>query len=70
MTIEVVTSTRWRHQMETSSPGPLWGKFTGDRWIPLTKASDTDVFFDLRLKERLGKQSVIWNAIAPIMTSL
>ena len=29
--------------------GPLWGEFDGDRWIPLTKASDAefDVFFDL-----------------------
>ena len=22
--------------------GPLWGEFTGHRWIPLTKASDSD----------------------------
>ena len=33
--------------------GPLCGEFTGDRWIPLTKASDADAelwfFFDLRL---------------------
>ena len=43
------------------------------RWIPLTKATDTELwcFFDLRLNKRLSKQSwpVIW-AIALIMTSL
>ena len=25
--------------------GPLWGEFTGDRWIPLTKASDTELWW-------------------------
>ena len=34
---------------------PSCGEFTGHRWIPLTKASG--VFFDLRLKKRLLKQS-------------
>ena len=31
-------------------------KQTGDRWIPLTKASDAgfDIFFDLRLNKRLS----------------
>ena len=24
--------------------GPLWGEFTGHRWIPLTKASDTELW--------------------------
>ena len=36
----------------------LCGEFTGNRWIPLTKASD--VFFDLRLNKRLSKQSWWW----------
>ena len=38
---------------------PLQGEFTGDRWNPLTKASGTELwrFFDLRLNERLSKQS-------------
>ena len=29
--------------------GPVCGEFTGDRWIPLTKASDAELwcFFDL-----------------------
>ena len=52
-------------RMMTSSNGntfrvtcPLCGEFTGPRWIPRTKASDTsfDVFFDLRLNKRLSKQ--------------
>ena len=37
--------------MVTSSNGniflrywPLWGEFTGDRWIPLTKASDAELW--------------------------
>ena len=43
--------------------GPLCGEFTGHRWIPLTKASDSEVlmfFFDLRLNKRLIKQSRRW----------
>ena len=42
--------------------GPLCGEFTGDRWIPLAKASDAelDVFFDRRLNKRLSKQSWGW----------
>ena len=40
--------------------GPLWGEFTGHRWIPLTKASNTEFdgfFFYLRLSKRLSKPS-------------
>ena len=60
-TIRYLTS---KHNMMTSSngnifrvTGPLCGAFTVDRWIPLTKASDTgfDVLFDLRLNKRLSK---------------
>ena len=42
--------------------GPLCGKFIGHRWIPLKKLSERnfDVFFDLRLKKRLSKQSRRW----------
>ena len=55
--------------MMTSSNGHifrvtgLWcGEFTGHRWIPLTKASDAELwcFFDLRLNKRLSKQSRLW----------
>ena len=52
--------------MMTSSNGnifgvtvPLCGEFTGDRWIPLTKASNTELwcFFYLHLNKRLSKHS-------------
>ena len=32
--------TWWRHQMEIFSASLLCGEFNGDRWIPITKASD------------------------------
>ena len=36
----------WRHQMETffRVNGPLWWEFTGHRWIPLTEASDVELW--------------------------
>ena len=45
--------------------GPLYGEFTGHRWIPPHTHTHTqspvtrsfDVFFDLRLNKRLSKQS-------------
>ena len=39
--------------------GHLCREFTGHRWIPRTKASDTElnVLFDLRLNKRLNKRS-------------
>ena len=39
--------------------GPLCGEFSGHRWIPLTKASDADLWwvFYLRLIKRFSKQS-------------
>ena len=40
--------------------GPLWGEFTGHRWIPLTKASDVKLLFDLCLNKLLSKQSRQW----------
>ena len=55
--------------MMTSSNGnifrvtvPLYGLFTGPRWIPRTKASEAElyVFFDLRRNKRLSKQSWGW----------
>ena len=51
--------------------GHLCGEFTGYRWIPCTKASDADVFFDLPewAVEQTIVRLVIWDAIAPIMTS-
>ena len=42
--------------------GPLCGEFAGHRWIPLTKASDAELWccLDLRLNKRLSKQSRGW----------
>ena len=37
--------------------GHLCGDFTGDRLISLTKVSDADVFFHLRLNKHMSKQS-------------
>ena len=56
------TGTWWRHQVETFPRyWPLCGEFTGNRWIPLTKTSDAELwFFYLRLNKRLSKQSWGW----------
>ena len=55
--------------------GPLWGEFTGHRWIPLTKASDAELLCLLwsapeQTFEKTIETPVIWDAIALIMTSL
>ena len=39
--------------------GPLRGEFTGHRWIPLTKASDAELW-NLCLNKWLSKQSRCW----------
>ena len=41
--------------------GPLWRKFSGHRWITLTKARDAELWCILwRLNKRLSKQSWGW----------
>ena len=55
--------------------GPLWGEATGDRQIPLTKASDAELwYFPLFVSEQTVEQTietpVIWDAIALIMMPL
>ena len=55
--------------------GPLWGESTGDRWIPLTKASDAELWYFLwsapeQTIEQIIETPVIWDEIALIMTSL
>ena len=55
--------------------GPLWGEFTGHQWIPLTKASDAELWCFLwsapeQTVEQTIKTPVIWDAIVFIMTSL
>ena len=55
--------------------GPLWEEFTCKRWIPLTKASDAELWYFLwsapeQTAEQTIETPVIWDAIALIMTSL
>ena len=55
--------------------GPLWGEYTGYRWIPLTKASDVELWCFLwsapeQTVEQTIPMPVIWDAIALIMMSL
>ena len=60
----IITSTWWRHQMETFSAlltlcagnSPVTGEFPAQR--PMTRSFN--VFFDLRLNKRLSKQSWGW----------
>ena len=52
----------WRHQMETFPPyWPFVREFTGQRRIPLTKASDAELWYFVwsasEKKKRLSKQS-------------
>ena len=75
-----MNETLYKVPMMTSSIGSnirvighLCGEFTGYRWIPRTKANDAEfyVFCGLRLNKRLsGLRLVVWDAIAPIVTSL
>ena len=53
----------------------LWGKSAGNWWIPLTKASDVELWCFLwyapeQTVEQTIETPVIWDAIALIMTSL
>ena len=55
--------------------GPLCGESTGHRWIPRTKASDAELWCFLwsaseKTVEWTIVRRVIWDAIAPIITSL
>ena len=70
-----------RHHMMTSSngnifhvTGPLCGEFTGHRCIPLTKASDGDIWCVLwfareQTLEYTTVRLVIWDTITLIMTT-
>ena len=54
--------------------GPLWGEFTGHRWIPLTKASDAELGCFLwsapeQKVVQIIETQVIWDATVLIMTS-
>ena len=55
--------------------GPLWGESTGDWWIPLSKASDVELwclFWSApeQTDDQTIEMSVIWDAIALNMMSL
>ena len=51
--------------------GHLCAESTGHRWIPFTKASDTDLrCFFLSTFEQTNKTLVIWDTIVLIMTPL
>ena len=55
--------------------GILCGEFTGHRWIPRTKFSDAELWCSSwsapePTVEQTMETQVIWDAIAPIMTSL
>ena len=54
--------------------GPLWGESTGHRWIPLAKASDAELcsflWYVPEQKVEQAIETVIWYAMALIMTSL
>ena len=86
-TIEITRNLGIRHTtictfMMTSSNGnifcvtvPLYGEFTGHRWIPRTKVSDAGLWCLLwSAPEKTAEQPIvrlmIWDAIALIMTSL
>ena len=62
----------WRHHMETfSALLTRCAEFTGDRWIPLTDASDEELWrFLWSAPEQTVETLVIWDAIVVIMTSL
>ena len=54
---------------------PLWEESAGHLWIPLTKASDAELWCFLwsapeQTVEQTIESIVIWSAIALIMTSL
>ena len=72
--------TCWNSMMTSSNgnvfrvTGLLCGEFTGPRWIPRTKASDAGLWcFPWSVPEQTVDQTmvrlVIWDAIAPIITS-
>ena len=56
-------------------PGPLYGEFTGHRWISLTQAGDAELWYLLWSAteptiEYTIEKPVIWDAVVLIMASL
>ena len=57
----LIQTAWWRHQMETlMCYWPLWGESTGHRWIPLTNASDAELWCFLCLNKLMCQQSRRW----------
>ena len=68
-------NTLWPNGNIYRVTGSLWGEFTSHRWIPLAKASDAELwcFLWAAPEHTFGQTietSVIWDAVALIMTSL
>ena len=79
MLVGLVECTEMHPNMMTSSNGNIFrvtghlcGEFIGHGEFPPQRpvTRSFDVFFDLRLNEKAIVRLVIWEAIAPIMTSL
>ena len=50
--------------------GPLWSKYTGHRWIPLTKAAELFLWYAAQqAAEHTIETPAIWDAMVLIMTS-
>ena len=70
--IDIITSSNGNIFRVT---GPLCGEFTGQGWIPITKASDTERWCFLSFApeqtiEQTTEAPVIWDTIELSMTSL
>ena len=79
--VHTLAGCDWESMMMSSNgniffiTGPLWGESTSHWWIPLTNASDTELWHFLwSVSEQTVEQTigtlVIWDAVALIMMSL
>ena len=73
--VQMVTLLNGNICCVTRVTGPSWGESTSDQWIPLTKASDAELWCFLwcapeQTAEQTVQMSVIWDTIALIMMSL
>ena len=64
-----VTRPQWVKWISFRVTGPVWWETTGHRWIPLTKASDAEIWCFLwsapeQTVEPTIRTLVIWDAIA------
>ena len=71
---EIIITTSWNGNSFRDT-GLLWGESTGHHWIPLIKASDSEIWCFLwsapeQKAEKTNGTPVIWDAIVLIMTLL